>query len=85
MEKELNQLNKGISELNKRMGVMISLLLRLVPKGGSELSLKEQVRMLDSFGIRPVDIADILGRTAGHINKELAGIRKDKKQKNEKE
>ncbi len=64
---------------------MISLLLRLVPRGGSELSLKEQVRMLDSFGIRPVDIADILGRTAGHVNKELVGIRKGRKQKNEKE
>lgn len=81
MEKEFNQLNKGVSELNKRLGVMISLVLQLVPREGSELSLKEQVRILDSFGIRPVDIANILGRTASHVNKELAGIRKGKKTK----
>jgi hypothetical protein len=82
MNEEISQLNKELSEVNKRMGVIISLLLQLIPKEGSALSLKDQVRMLDSFGMRPKDMANILGRTQSHINKELAGVRK-KAKKNE--
>ena len=73
--------NKQLSDLNKRLGVIIALLLRPLTSEGACISLKEQVRILDGLGIRPIDIADILGRTASHINKELAGIRKAKSKK----
>ncbi len=82
MEEEKNTKNKEISELNKRLGVVISLLLRMIPKEGGT-SLKEQVRVLDDLGMRPRDIAEILGRTQPHINKELAGLRKKKDKKHE--
>lgn len=68
-----------ISELSKRLGVIISLLLRMAPKDGPGISIKEQVRILDDLGMRPRDIANILGRTQPHINKELVGLRKEKK------
>ena len=77
--------NRQLSELNKRLGVMISLFLRMIPREGPSISLKEQVRILGGLGIRPRDIADILGRTATHINKELAGLRKEKSKKHEQE
>jgi len=85
MDNKEDLINKHLLELNKRLGVMISLLLRMVPREGPSISLKEQIRILDSLGIRPRDIADILGRTATHINKELAGLRKKESKKYEQE
>ena len=78
-------LNEQLSEFNKRLEVVISILLRIIPKEEKSISLKEQVRILDSLGIRPRDIADILGRTPTHISKELAGLRKEKRKKHEQE
>ena len=75
----MNETNELLIELNKRTGVMISLLLRMVQKEKSAISLKEQVQILSNLGLRPKDIADILGRTPGHVSKELAGIRKEKR------
>ena len=82
-ENQKNLINNQLSELNKRLGVIISLLLRMIPQDGLSGTLKEQARILDSLSIRPRDIADILGRTPSHINKELVGIRKEKRKKNE--
>jgi hypothetical protein len=82
MKEYKNAKNKEVFELNKRLGVVISLLLRMIPQEGRGISLKEQVRILDDVGMRPRDIAEILGRTQPHINKELAGLR-NKKAKNE--
>ena len=78
MSTEENITKEGFNELNQRLGVVISLILRLIPKDGGGISLKEQVRILDDLGMRPRDIAKILGRTQPHINKELAGLRKIK-------
>ena len=57
---------------------MISILLRSMPEGKSSTTLIDQVRLLDNLSLRPRDIAEILGRTQAHINKELVGIRKTK-------
>lgn len=71
-----------LTEINERMGVMISLLLRMVQQDKSSISLKDQVRILDNLGLRPKDIANILRRTQPHINKELVGIRKRRRKEN---
>jgi hypothetical protein len=65
-------------EVNKRLGVVIALLLKSLPKEAVGFSLREQVRVLSELGVRPKDIADILGRTPTYVTKELSGIRKDK-------
>lgn len=83
MNDEKSAKNKEILELNRRLGVVISLLLRIIPREGG-ISLKEQVRILDDLGMRPRDMAEILGRTQPHINKELAGLRKKKNKKHKK-
>ena len=79
MPKQENPLDKPFLELNKRIGVIISILIRLLPKEGRSICLKEQVSLLSSLEMRPKDIAGILGRTQSHINKELAGLKKGKK------
>jgi hypothetical protein len=47
--------------------------------GVEQRALKKQIEILSNLGMRPVEIAETLGRTQTHINKELAGIRKSGK------
>ena len=65
-----------LESTNRLLRVIIALMLR--PKDERPLSLKQQVEILYNLGIRPAEIAGILGKTSGHINKELSvsGIRK---------
>ena len=73
MDKETKEF---IRQLGSKMDLIAALLLRLLPTEG--LTLKEQVRLLNDLKIRPVDMSRITGRSQGHINKELAAIRKGK-------
>jgi hypothetical protein len=56
---------------------MIALLLRQGQDGAP--SLKQQIETLNDLGLRPSEIASILGRSSTHVNKELSGMRKAKK------
>jgi DNA-binding MarR family transcriptional regulator len=64
------------AEINKRLGIVIALLLRNLPAGKEGLSLRDQVELLAGLGMRPKDIADILGRTQGYVSKELVSLSK---------
>jgi hypothetical protein len=70
--------NNNIESTNKLLRVMIALLLR---RDEQPLSLKQQVEILSGLGMKPVEIAETLGKTSTHINKELSGIRKGRKNK----
>jgi hypothetical protein len=71
--------NTDFTELSKRLGVMIALLLRNSPSSGEQMSLRDQVSTLSDLGMRPKDIAEILGRTTTYVSKELSTLRKGKK------
>jgi hypothetical protein len=58
---------------------MVALLLRR--KEDQVVPLKRQIEILSDLGVRPTEIAEILGRTSTHINKELSGLRKNRKGK----
>jgi hypothetical protein len=58
---------------NQLLRVIIALLLE---QSESFSTLKQKVAFLDGIGLRPVDIAKVLGKTNTHITKELTGIRK---------
>jgi hypothetical protein len=66
---------------DRLLRVIIALLLR--QKEEQAVSLKRQIEILDDLGMRPVEIAETLGRTPTYVNKELAGIRKQKKKQEE--
>jgi site-specific recombinase XerD len=71
----------SLESTNRLLKVVIALMLR--PRDDRPLSLRQQIEVLYGLGIRPTEIAEILGRTATHVNKELSvsGIRKRKKDK----
>jgi len=71
--------NTDFVEINRRLGVVIALLLKNLPVGKEGMSLRDQVELLSELGMRPKDIAEILGRTQGYVSKELVTIRKSKK------
>ncbi len=60
--------------LDRKLGVVISLLLRLLPKEPNGITLREQVDILRGLGVRPKDIADILGKTRSYVTKEIASL-----------
>lgn len=61
--------------IERKMNAIISLLMRIA-NDGHEATLKEQVRDLASFGFETAEIAEILGRTPGHVSKELSLLKK---------
>jgi hypothetical protein len=75
-----NTSNQEVTEnrsTDRLLKVIVALLVRQPDK---ELApLKKQIEILSNLGMRPVEIAETLGRTQTHINKELAGIRKSSK------
>jgi hypothetical protein len=75
----MNNIDENSLELtNKLLKVIVALLLRR--KEERVLTLRQQIEVLDDFGLKPAEIAGILGRTNTYINKELSGIRKSRKQ-----
>jgi hypothetical protein len=73
----ISEPDEGVTSTNKLLGVMIALLLRQGPDGPP--SVKQQIETLSDLGLRPSEIASILGRSSTHVNKELTGIRKGRR------
>ena len=70
-EAKLDQLNEGLD-----------VLIRLVAIGlCGERSQRDKIALLDSAGLRPKVIAELLGTTRNTVNVALTGIRKDSKRK----
>jgi hypothetical protein len=67
-----------LESTNRLLRVMIALLLR---QQDPPPPLKQQIEVLDDLDLRPSEIAEILGRSSSHINKELSGLRKSRKRK----
>ena len=69
--------NYDLATTNRLLKVMIALLLRQNLE--ESLSLRQQIQILDDLGLKPVEIAEILGRSNTYVNKELSGIRKGRR------
>jgi len=70
---------KEIKSTNKLLKVIVSLLLKRREK--DLLPLKEQIEVLYDSGLKPIEIAEIIGRSNLYVNKEISGIRKIRGQK----
>jgi hypothetical protein len=74
---ESNQRVTEERSTDRLLRVVIALLLRQKEDGAP--SLKRQIEILSDLGMRPVEIAETLGRTSRHVNKELTALRKNRK------
>ena len=63
--------NELLESINRNLEVVIALVLRSLP-GAEAASLRDRVLMLEAIGMRPKDMAKVLGKSANHINKELS-------------
>lgn len=66
----------GIESTNRLLRVIIALLLE---QSESHSTLKQKIAFLDRAGMGPTEIGKVLGRTTTHIGKELAVLRRTKK------
>jgi hypothetical protein len=62
---------------NRLLRVIIALLLR--GKGEDTLTLRQQIEILNDLGLKPLEIAEILGRNNTYVNKELSKLRKSRR------
>ena len=69
----------GFPELVKRLDAVIGLLVVTLPQPEHARSLRDQIKLLDSAGLAPSEIARIVDRPATSVNSELARIRGKKK------
>ena len=67
-----------LQSTNKLLRVIVALLLRR--RDEQTLTLRQQIEILNDLGIKPIEIPHILCRNNTYINKELSGIRKNRKQ-----
>lgn len=72
------EIKSNTNSVEQKMNVIISLLLRIA-NNGDELSLKDQIQNLASFGLSSAEIAEILGKKVGHISKEISILKKGSK------
>lgn len=63
-----------LESTNRLLRVVIALMLRA--RSDKALNLRQQIEILSNLGMKPSEIAVILGKTNTHISKELTGIRK---------
>jgi len=71
--------NELLENINRNIEVIIGLLLRSLPD--SDAGFRGRIRMLNDMGMRPKDIARMLGKSTNHVNVELSLSRNSKKVK----
>jgi hypothetical protein len=72
--------NELLQTINRNLEVVIGLLLRSLPDSNTA-HLRGRILMLNDIGMRPKDIARVLGKSTNHINVELSHARNPKKRK----
>ena len=68
-----------INLINSRLNACILILFRDLSLRDKTLNLQGKIALLHTAGLRPKEISEILGKSEGHINKELVLIRRRNK------
>jgi DNA-binding CsgD family transcriptional regulator len=72
----MNTTDHNTRSIERKLNVIISLLLRIA-NSGSDLTLREQIRNLASFGLSSSEIAEIVGKKVGYVSKELSILKRE--------
>ena len=68
--------------LMKRLDALINVLLETARPDGKELKVIEKIRILWNAGLRPIEIARILGISVNQVNVNLHALRKKQSKSN---
>ncbi len=68
-----------IESTNRLLRVIVALLIKR--RDPETFTLRQQIEILNDFGLKPMEIAEILGRSNTYVNKEISGLRKSRKGK----
>jgi DNA-directed RNA polymerase specialized sigma24 family protein len=60
-----------LDNINRNLEVIVGLLIRSA-QGADAATLRDRIVLLDGLGMRPKDIARVLGKSSTHISKELS-------------
>jgi DNA-directed RNA polymerase specialized sigma24 family protein len=74
-----NQENKNFEEINKRLDLIIGLLLRLLTKDNKRSPFKEQISILYDLGAKPKEIAKILNWDRRNVNRYLSELKRSQR------
>lgn len=69
-----------LENINRNLEVIIGLLLRSMTDSDGT-NLRGRILMLNNMGMRPKNIARVLGKSTNHINVELSVARNPKKKR----
>jgi hypothetical protein len=72
MEKE------QLREITKRLDVLIGLVIQNVQREGKNVNIRGQIQILSGLGLRPAEIAGVLGKSNTFVNKELTLLRRSR-------
>lgn len=67
-----------LQNINKNLEIIIGLIVRTLPDAQGA-GLRGRIVMLKGMGVRPVDIAKILGKSTNQVNVTLSQSRNPKK------
>ena len=67
-----------LHEITKRLDVLIGLVIQNVQRDGKNANIRGQIQILSGLGLRPAEIAGILGKTNSFVNKELTLLRRSR-------
>jgi len=70
------QKDKNLEEVNRRLDLIIGLLLRLLTKENKRASFKEQISILHDLGMKPSEIAKILNWDIRNVSKYLSELKR---------
>lgn len=72
---------KLLQSINKRLGVIVALLVQSEQIGTKSPPLRKQIKALHGLGLEPKEIAHVLSRSRIYVNKEISELRKAKTKK----
>jgi DNA-binding MarR family transcriptional regulator len=72
----VNEKSADLRQLVKRLDALINLLLETADPKGKGLAVSKKIEILDTAGLRPVEISQILGLTLSNVTTQLTRLRK---------
>ena len=77
LKADRDQVNTGGDEIVRRLDALLGLLVLYEPSGSQKRSVEEQSVVLSRSGLRPVEIARIVGRVENNVRRDIAKARQD--------